>query len=228
MEALSNHTNVVEVPAADLPLITPFSCVCAGPSGSGKTSFIFKLLSNLQNITSPPIEDVVYIFSEEQKIFKNFPNIYFTRDLKFLEIAPKRNTLIILDDLMGEVKNNQAIEKAFTKYVHHRGVSVILVLQNLFCRGDVLKTVRDNAHYFYFTEILQDIGKMEIFARQLDPRNVQYFHQSYQDAVKEQYNGLFVDLHPKSKLRRSDLKVKFRSKVYQIVGQVLYIPTDLK
>ena len=42
---------------------------------------------------------------------------------------------MMFDNLMSACVNNNIIADAFTKKRHHRNVSVILLVQNLFCQG---------------------------------------------------------------------------------------------
>ena len=43
---------------------------------------------------------------------------------------------MIFDDLKSECVDNKMISEAFTKKRHHRNVSVIVILQNLFLSGE--------------------------------------------------------------------------------------------
>lgn len=204
-----------------LKLIHPFNMICSGPTQSGKTHFVFKLIENLENITTPPITKVIYIYSEWQEKFNNYKDkVFFTKELKYLSIKPKQPCLIICDDLMTEIGNNNALLDLFIKGTHHNSISALLILQNIFEHGKIFKTLRQNCHYYYLTEHLQDRNSIEFFARQMEPKNSQYFLKSYEDAVSKPYGGVFCDLHPHSKIRHI---TKYRTGVEKIGGQTLYI-----
>ena len=204
-----------------LKLIHPFNCIISGPTQSGKTHFVFKLIDNLENITVPSINKVIYLYNEWQERFKSYRDkVFFTNDLKYLTIKPKQPTLIILDDFMNDIGNNKNLLDLFIKGTHHNSISAIIILQNIFHQGSIFKSLRQNCHYYYLTEHLQDRNSIEYFARALEPRNSAYFLESYADAVSKPYGGLFCDLHPHSKIRHFS---KYRHGVEKIEGQTLYI-----
>ena len=89
-----------------------------------------------------------------------------------------------------------------------------------------MKTLRDNAMYIILTRHIQDVSKLDTFARQLERKGSNYFKDSYQDAVSKKYGYLFCDLHPHSELRDGPFKIKYRSLIHQPAGQILYIPKD--
>ena len=205
-----------------LKLITPFSMVVAGPSGSGKSKLIFDLLDNLETCTAPQIQKVIFIYGVYQEEYKKYPNIHFTDNLEYLNVRPNENTLLILDDLMDQIKDSPVVEKLFTRG-RHDNISVILVLQSMFYKGKVLKTVRDNATYLALTNHIQDQTRLYTFASQLELKNSSYFLESYQNAMKKRFNYIFVDLHPKSLLRDAPYFIKYRSGIHQSEGQTLYV-----
>jgi hypothetical protein len=141
-----------------------------------------------------------------------------------MEVNTDVPTLIILDDVMSSINNSNKLEELFTRGVHHRKVSVILTLQNLFYHGTVMKTLRDNAMYIALTKHIQDVSKLDTFARQLECKNSNYFKEAYQDAVSQKYGYLMCDLHPHSNLRDDPLTIKYRTLINKPEGQILYIP----
>jgi hypothetical protein len=60
-------------------------------------------------------------------------------------LDPRDKHLIILDDLMDET--DQRVASLYTKKSHHRNISVMYIVQNLFHRGKHHRTVSLNAHY---------------------------------------------------------------------------------
>ena len=221
---MSCNPNEINLFAKDLKLIHPFSLIVSGPTSSGKSTLLFQILDNLHQNTTPVIEKVVYIYGIYQDIFKNYPNIFFTDNLDFMDCSTEVPTVIILDDLMSVLNNSKKLEELFTRGVHHKKVSVVLTLQNLFYHGGVMKTLRDNAMYIALTKHIQDVSKLDTFARQLESKNSNYFKESYADAVSKKYGYLFCDLHPHSELRDGHFKIKYRSLIHKPDGQVVYLP----
>ena len=54
--------------------------------------------------------------------------------------------LLVIDDLLHRL--NEKIANLFKGVCHHWGVSVILILQNLFPKVKVMRDISLNAHYF--------------------------------------------------------------------------------
>ncbi|NQY53283.1 MAG: hypothetical protein HRT42_06875 [Campylobacteraceae bacterium] len=227
MALCETENRVIYLNRFDLKLKHPANYLVTGPSQTGKTTFIFNIIENLEHVITPVIKNVVYIYGMYQKMFKKYEKkVFFTDDLKYISASFDTPTLLILDDVMLSLGNSTELLELFTVRGHHRSISVILVLHNIFSIGKVFKSLKDNTHYYYITEYLQDMIKLKIFARQIgDSQDPNYFMSSYLDAIREKYNGLLVDVHPKSELRKI---AKYRSKVHQINGQVLYIPKRLR
>lgn len=211
-----------EISENDLKLITPFTMILSGGTHTGKTTFIFKLIKNI-SIFSPPVNKILYIYSEYQKCFDDFKDkIFFTKDIKFLDIEPNEGErlFIIIDDMMDSIGNNQNLLDLFTKKSHHQKICVCVILQNIFKEGKIFKDLRCNTMYFALSNHMNNFQKIEIFARQLEGKNSNYFISSYEDCMKTPFNIFFIDLHPKSKINHL---VKYRSGVENIDNQVIYL-----
>ena len=46
-----------------------------------------------------------------------------------------KNNLLIFDDVMKDASKSHLVEKVFTQYVHHRNLSAIYLVQNMFFSG---------------------------------------------------------------------------------------------
>lgn len=211
----------LKIDPENLKLIAPFTLVCAGPSQSGKSHFIFSLLDNLDCINTK-FEKIIFIYGVWQSLYKNYPNIFFTDKIDYLNARSTGPVLIICDDVMTKIGNSKPLEDLFTRG-RHAGVSTILILQSLFYQGSVMKTIRNNSTYIAVTAHLQDIMRLSTFATQLERKNSSYFFDSYENIMQEKFAYLFCDLHPKSILRDAPYFIKYRSKVHSPRGQVLYI-----
>ena len=112
--SISTSPNEINLNVEDLKLIHPFSLIVSGPTSSGKSTLLFQILDNLHQNTTPKIEKVVYIYGIYQDIFKNYPNIFFTDNLEFMDIEPPEvPTVIILDDLMSVLNNSKKTRRTF-------------------------------------------------------------------------------------------------------------------
>ena len=215
-------TRSFPVDPEDLKLIHPFTCIISGPSQSGKSYFALQLIDNLPKLTTPPICSVIYIYNIWQDKFDSYKDkVLFTTDLKYITFKPDKPTLLICDDQMDEVGGSKELKNLFTKYSHHNDISAILILQNIFETGSIFVTLKRNTHYFYLTEHLCDRRSVDDFGRKLESQaDFDYFKKSYDHAVKRKWGGMFVDVHPASKMRKIS---KYRADIHKFVGQTLYI-----
>lgn len=62
-------------------------------------------------------------------------------------IDPNLRNLIIVDDLMAECTKDANMTSLFTRGSHHRNLSVIFIVQNLFHAGKETRTISLNAQY---------------------------------------------------------------------------------
>ena len=133
---------------------TPLSIVVAGPSGCGKTHFVSRLLEEPgRYFQQGPPRALHYCYGAWQPGFeplkkrgihfhKGFPQ---TTDLDTW--YPPEGGVLILDDLMEEGGNDKRVLDLFTKYSHHRHITVLYLCQDLFPPGKYAKTKYRNAHY---------------------------------------------------------------------------------
>ena len=78
-------------------------------------------------------------------------------------INPTVRNLVVIDDLMQELSNDQQrITNLFTKGCHHRNLSVIFILQNIFHRG---KELRDMSFFFYFLFFILFIFALQTYIK---------------------------------------------------------------
>ena len=75
----------------------------------------------------------------------------------------------MMDDLMDEGGNDKKVLDLFTKDSHHRNITVIYLLHDLFPRGKYTKTISPNAHYIVVFENPRDQTGIRIFFQQMFP-----------------------------------------------------------
>ncbi|KAJ8020519.1 hypothetical protein HOLleu_40129 [Holothuria leucospilota] len=180
----------------------PFTCVVAGPTQCGKTVFLYNLLSQVDEVINGPPEVILWFYGEYQPLYDKLATA-LGNAIQFIEGVPqsfdeyldksKRN-LIILDDLMNETADDKKISNLFTKGSHHKNLSVILVLQNLFQQGRVSRTISLNSHYIVLFKNPRDASQISFLARQMFPEKPKYLQEAYRDATKRPYGYLFIDL----------------------------------
>jgi hypothetical protein len=101
--------------------------------------------------------------------------------------------LLVLDDLMLGMERD-FLDLLFTRGSHNWGVSIVFVTQSLYGRD--IRTARANAHYLVLMR--NPAGQLQIrtVGSQLFPKRLSYFMEAYQDATKEKFSYLLVNMHP--------------------------------
>jgi hypothetical protein len=97
-----------------------------------------------------------------------------------------------LDDLLNEA--NQNVCDLFTKLSHHRDVSVVFVIQNLFHRNRFVRTMNLNTHYLVLFKNPRDANQVSVLARQMYPGKSKFVVEAYRDATKNPFGYLLIDL----------------------------------
>ena len=86
----------------------------------------------------------------------------------------------------------------FTKGCHHRNLSVIFILQNMFHRGKELRDMSLNSHYLVVFKSPRDSSQVNHLARQMFPGYVKYMREAFEPVKKRPYGCLFCDLKPET------------------------------
>ena len=192
---------VRDVGLFDARLQHPFSMIVSGPSNSGKTYFVKTLIENVEKVISQKIENIVYIYACWQPLYDD---LLKSRNINFVEGIPtslcdddllpvNKNNLLIIDDLMNDASNNVEVQNVFTKYVHHRNLSCLYLVQNLFFQGKVSRTINLNTNYLVLFKNPRDKYQVMLMARQMFPGKSAFFMECFEDATSVPYGYLLVD-----------------------------------
>ena len=121
-------------------------------------------------------------------MMKRMPGIEFNQGIPkdidesdYLDVS-QRN-LIVLDDLMAQSGKDKRIADLFTKGSHHRNLSVIYIVQNVFHQGKETRNISLNAHYIVLFKYNINRPQISILARQVNPGRVQEFMKNYEKAT---------------------------------------------
>ena len=107
----------------------------------------------------------------------------------------KRN-LIVIDDQVIDAGNDNRIVNLFTKGSHHRNLSVIYILQNLFHQGKGNRNISLNGHYLVLFKNPRDKLQILTLAKQMYPKQTDWFLKQYEDTERRPFGYLSVDLKP--------------------------------
>jgi hypothetical protein len=96
-----------------------------------------------------------------------------------------------MDDLMAQSSKDKRIADLFTKGSHHRNLSIIYIVQNIFHQGKEMRNISLNTH-----KSPKDKQQISMLGRQVNPGKVQEFMRSYEDATSRPHGYLMLDLKP--------------------------------
>ena len=197
------------------PFIHPSTFLLAGPTGCGKTYFVFRILR--ERLIFPFPNRMIWIFSEWQPLYDEIRNIY--PEIEFYKgplsseiyeaINTNRRNLLVLDDQMSLQKGNDEITKLFIQGSHHRNLTVMYLVQNLFDKGKQHRTVSLNSQYTVIFKNPRDNNQPAILGRQIFPQKWRDFLNAYSDATEEAHGYLVVDFR-----QETDDKLRLRTKIF--------------
>ena len=175
----------------------PFTAIVAGPTKAGKTVWVKNLILNAENMILPKPEEVYYCYTEWQPAYQVLAQsgvrmIEGLPDMSELKVDTVKPKLLILDDMMQEMKSEKKLVQLFTRGSHHWNISILHIVQNLFFEG--LRTSRVNAQYLILMKNPSDQLQASTLAKQLFPGNSKYFMEAYKDACRESFGYLLIDL----------------------------------
>ena len=105
-------------------------------------------------------------------------------DLKLFPSSEQ--TIIVIDDLQ--------ISNVFSRESHHRNISVMLILQNLFHQGKYSRDISLNTHYFNLFKTPRDTQQIKLLGQQIGIQK-KLLDVSL-DATESPFGYLLIDLSP--------------------------------
>jgi hypothetical protein len=186
----------------------PSTVVVAGPTGSGKTRWIIEALA--QGAIRPPPQRVVWVFGERQPALDDLSvrlaGVEFVHASElagpdswarlYRSFSPDERSVLVLDDMMLEAVDNREVARLFAQGSHHRNLTVVLLLQNMFAQGRAMRSVALNAQYYVLFRNPRDRTQISYLARQMFPNRRQFLVEAFEDATRRPYGYLLVDLRP--------------------------------
>lgn len=185
------------------PLRHPAPIVLAGPTGCGKTYFLSNLL--LRNMIQPPPERIIWMYGDWQEAYdrvkEKYPHAEFVKnfdDQLYETLKPDKRNFVVLDDQMSneDARDNLGLSRYFTQGSHHRNATVAYVVQNLFDKGKAMRTASLNSHYIVLFKNPRDKGQVRVLAQQMYPQNARFLVRAYEDATRQPYEHMLIDLKP--------------------------------
>ena len=181
----------------------PFSMIVAGPSRSGKTHWVIKLLIKKQRRIFPEPDQIVYCYAHWQKTYsilqrenpavrwhEGLPSTVFMNNLT--------DTVVVVDDLMSAGMKDPALMSMFTEGSHHKNLSVIFLVQNLFHQGRQSRSINLNTQYLVLFKNPRDRQQIQTLARQMYPNNWRKFLEYFEYETSKPYGKVIIDLNPET------------------------------
>lgn len=195
----------------------PFTCIVAGCTSSGKTVFVEKLLENWEYLIDINVKKLKVLWcngtdnNTKNQFFDNIEIFYFRGIPSVDDIQSNDYNIIVLDDLMNEVKYNENVKSLFTKHSHHLNISVIFITQNIFSQDKSMRTISLNAHYIVILKSIRLTQQIGILANQIWPHKSKKLIDVYKAATDDKYSYLLLDLHP----NQSEDKFRIRNRIFR-------------
>lgn len=176
----------------------PTSMILVGPSMCGKSTFIKNLIVQRDKIIDGDIKKVYYCCPN-----KNYApiEIMAMNDVEVIEGLPdvqdlSTNSLLILDDFMLHL--DKRIAEIFTVSCHHKNITVVLAVQNLYNRScPWMRDISLNTQQIVIFRTLRELAQLNIFFHQISPHNHKNLVTLYKEATLEPYTYLIFDFAQK-------------------------------
>ncbi len=226
--------------SVQIPFRHPTTVLTAGPTGCGKTQFLLRLIA--AKAIQPPPERIVCVYGEWQDAYDDLRNITqkLSAQLQFIHnpnaeemeklyesFNSRTRNLLIIDDQMAntQIKSDQgsSITKLFTQGSHHRNLTIIYIVQNIFNQSKEMRNVSLNSHYLVLFKNPRDKTQARTLGQQMFPSHPGFLLAAYEDAIKGKYGYLLIDLHPSS-----EDSVRIRTHIFDSSSTIYQPPVPIK
>ena len=189
-----------------LKLKHPYTCIVAGTTGSGKTRwtrYLLKYWKDQIKIKKPKLT-VLWCYGQWQYLYripirnKNVNVIYHDGVPSIEQIKKTKPDIIVIDDLMDQIKKNESIKTLFIKGSHHLGISVMFIVQNIFHQDKNMRTISLNSHYINVMKGVRLTQQICILGNQIFPGKGRKIVSVFNRATQREFTYLLFDLHPRS------------------------------
>ena len=181
----------------------PFGMLVAGPTQSGKTQWTVKFLKERHQRIDPPVDGILFCYSEWQVNYdtlkREVPTTQFHNGIPTLDtLKSLQNVILVIDDLMEEAIKDTNIMNMFTVGSHHRNISVLFLMQNIFQKGTHARTISTNIQYMVLFKNARDQTQIRTLAMQVFPTNWNDFLTYYGRETNKEYGHVVLDFHPQT------------------------------
>jgi len=210
----------------DVTLKHPSRFIICGPSQSGKSTFVEKLLNNMKDMFGFYFDSIIYFSGQS---FPLFDSVDGRKIIKTSKITPEfierldenfRN-LIIIDDNMHLIVNDLTMSDLFTKKSHHKNITVIFIVQNLFPKGNYTRDISSNVQYIVLMSNPRERLQIRTLSSQIEGVNSGFILDCYEDATSHNntsYGYLFMDFN-----LETPVELRYRTNIFPNEEHFAYI-----
>ena len=198
----------------------PATITLAGASFSGKSSFLRKLI--VSDVFDVPINKVYYCYGTWTSDYEKLPSSVtlvsgLPDDFSFMyggdNSGQRRHNLVCFDDLQDKIDDR--VVQIFTTLSHHKNLSCVLVLQNLYLDTKQARNIAKNCHYTVLFRNPRAVSQYRILGTQTGTRHLLA---AYEDVIKsDKFGYLVVDLSPYSEQR-----LRLRTRIFPGEDCIVY------
>ena len=156
-----------------------------------------------KQLIQPFATRIIRVYNEWQldydMIRERYPSIEFDKEWRddiFDSLSPNHRNILVLDDQMAVASSSKSVADFFTKGSHHRKLTVIYLMQNVYNQGKSQKTISLNSHYSVVFRNGHDGSGSRTMAYQICISDGQWVVDAFTDATSKPYGYLILDHHP--------------------------------
>ena len=97
---------------------------------------------------------------------------------------------------MGVAISSTSVADLYTKGLHHRNLTVIYLVQNVYNQDTSQRTISLISHYSVVFRNGRDASQFRTMAYQICPNDIKWLVGSFTDATSKPYGYLILDNHP--------------------------------
>ena len=176
----------------ELLIKCPATIVLSGASFSGKSYFLRRLIEN--KMFDKPIDNIFYCYGTWSQEYEKMHGVKFIEGIPndFSIMFGSGHNLVCFDDLQDQISQN--VVNIFTKDSHHRNLTCVLILQNLFLDSKLCRTIALNSHYTVLFRNPRAASQYRILASQTGHKHLL---SAFEDAMsRDRFGYLFIDSSP--------------------------------
>ena len=156
-----------------------------------------------KQLVQPFPTQIIWVYSKWQPdydqvraLYQQAEFIHGWHDELYVSIKPDERNLLILDYQMDEPGESNTLAKLFIKGSHHRNLTAIYLVQNVFNQARSQRTVSLNSHYNVVFRNKRDASQFRTLGYQMCPENARWLLDAFKHCTKRPYDYLILDFHP--------------------------------